>query len=336
MPQSAPARQDFTLADFTRARSAISGMVRRTPMTLSPNLRERFGVPVHLKLEHLQETGSFKLRGAANAVLSLNDASKARGVVGVSTGNHGRALAFAAKQAGVACIICMSRLVPANKVEAIRALGAEVRIVGASQDEAQEEVDRLVSADGMTLIPPFDHAAIIAGQGTLGLEIVDDVPDLETVLVQLSGGGLISGIAAAIRARKPHIKIVGISMERGAAMAASLDAGRPVQVSEVPTLADSLGGGIGLANRFTFPAVRNLVDEIVLLSELEIADGIRHGYWQERQMLEGAGAVGLGALLSGKVRPSGPTVVLLSGGNIDMKLHHRIISGETPDLASET
>ena len=125
-------------------------------------------------------------------------------------------------------------------------------------------------------------------------------------------------------------------MERGAAMAASLDAGRPVQVSEVPTLADSLGGGIGLANRFTFPAVRNLVDEIVLLSELEIADGIRHGYWQERQVLEGAGAVGLGALLSGKVRPSGPTVVLLSGGNIDMKLHHRIISGETPDLASET
>lgn len=332
----APAGQEFTLADFTTARSRIAGTVRRTPMVASASLSEHCQVPVHLKLEQLQETGSFKLRGAANAVLCLDEAAKARGVAGVSTGNHGRGLALAAKQAGVRCVICMSRLVPQNKVEAIRALGAEVRITGSSQDEAQEEVDRLVAKERMTLIPPFDHRDIIAGQGTLGLEILEDVPEVATVLVQLSGGGLISGVAAAIKATKPGIGIAGISMERGAAMAASLDAGKPVQVTELPTLADSLGGGIGLHNRHTFQMVRDLVDEVVLLSEAEIAAGIRHAYAEERQIVEGAGAVGIAALLSGKVRPAGPTVVLLSGCNIDMDLHRRIVSGEDVDVAAET
>ena len=329
------AADPISLASIESAAEAIAGTVRTTPVEPSPSLSEIAGVPVTLKLEHLQKTGSFKLRGAANAVARLDDEAKGRGVVGVSTGNHGRALAYAAKQTGVRCIICMSRLVPRNKVDGIKALGAEVRIVGRSQDEAQVEVDRLVAGEGMALIPPFDHADIVSGQGTLGLEMFDQVGDIDTALIQLSGGGLIAGVATALKARNPDIRIVGISMERGAAMAASLEAGKPVPVEELPTLADSLGGGIGLENRHTFGIVRDLVDEIVLLDEAEIAAGIRHAYWRERQIVEGAGAVGIAALLKGKVRPRGPATVLLSGGNIDMDLHYRVVSGEDVDVAGE-
>ena len=169
---------------------------------------------------------------------------------------------------------------------------------------------------------------MIAGQGTLGIEIARRFPEVDTALVQVSGGGLISGIACALRAHNPAIRIIGVSMRRGAAMAASLDAGRPVEVEEQPTLADSLGGGIGLDNRHTFPMVRDLVDEVVLLDEPEIADGIRHAYFAEQVVLEGGGAVGLGALLAGKVEPGEHTVVLLSGRNIDMRQHLRIVNGE--------
>ncbi|MBB4284627.1 hydroxyectoine utilization dehydratase EutB [Roseospira goensis] len=315
------------------ARDRLRGRVRRTPLGESRSLTDRLGVPVRLKLEHHQVTGSFKVRGATNAVLALTDPQKARGIVGVSTGNHGRGLAYAAQAAGVRCVICMSSLVPQNKIDGIRALGAEVRIVGDSQDEAQEEVDRLVADDGLTMLPPFDQPDIIAGQGTVGLELVEDLPDLETVLVPLSGGGLIAGVALAVKTARPDARIVGVSMERGAAMIESLRAGRPVFVQEVATLADSLGGGIGLDNRHTFAMVRDLVDETVTLTEDEIADGIRHAYWQDIEIVEGSGAVGLGALLADKVRPTGPTIVLLSGRNIDMTLHHRVVSSNmTPQL----
>lgn len=320
---------------FDEARHRVAGTVLRTPAVPSPSLAQMCGAPVHLKLEHLQTTGSFKLRGATNAVLSLDEVSRSKGVVGVSTGNHGRGLAYAARQAGIRCVICMSRLVPQNKVDAIRALGADVRIVGVSQDEAQVEVDRLVAEEGLTLLPPFDHADIIAGQGTVGLEVLEDVPQVETVLVPLSGGGLISGVAAAVKAEKPDVKVIGVSMERGAAMAASLDAGHPVQVPELPTLADSLGGGIGLDNRYTFRITRDLVDQVVLLSEVEIADGIRHAYFEERQVVEGSGAVCLAAIVAGKVRLSGPAVALLTGCNIDMNMHRRIICGENVDVMHE-
>lgn len=324
------------LPEIEAAARRIEGSVRRTAIEPSAELSERLGGPVVLKLEHQQASGSFKFRGATNAVARLSEAERDRGVIGVSTGNHGRGLARACRAAGVRCTIVMSRLVPANKVEAIRAEGAEVVIHGRSQDEAQVEVDRRVTA-GETMIPPFDHADVIAGQGTLGLEMLEQVPDLAQVLVQVSGGGLASGIAAAIRARRPTARVVGLSMERGAAMAASLAAGRPVEVEELPTLADSLGGGIGLSNRHTFAMTRALVDDVVLLSEAEIAEAIRHCYWAERQIVEGSGAVGVGAILAGRVRPpvDGSTVVLLSGGNIDMHLHHRIVSGENVDLASE-
>ena len=222
----------------------------------------------------------------------------------------------------------MSELVPQNKLEAIRALGAETRIVGKSQDEAEVEAKRLVREEGYTMIPPFEHPHVIAGQGTLGLEMLEQVPDLDTVLVQISGGGLISGIALAIKLQKPDVRIVGISMERGCAMYASQQAGKPVEVEELPTLADSLGGGIGLDNRLTFGIVRDHVDELVLLSEDEIAEGIRHAYFKEQVIVEGGGAVGIGALLAGKTAPGNKTIVLLSGKNIDMELHRKIVNHE--------
>ncbi|SMP35445.1 hydroxyectoine utilization dehydratase EutB [Roseibium denhamense] len=328
--------QQFQLTQFSAARERIGSAVLRTPMVPSPSLSERTGVPVFLKMEHHQTTGSFKLRGATNALLQLDEDTRRRGVVCVSTGNHGRALAFASKRLGVDCTICMSKLVPQNKVEAIRELGAQIVITGASQDEAQLEADRLVAENGLTLVPPFDHHDVICGQGTLGLEIMEDVPDAHTILVPLSGGGLIAGVAAAAKETNPAVKIIGLSMERGAAMAASLKAGRPVQVTEEPSLADSLGGGIGLQNQYTFQIARDLVDQVILLPETEIAEGIRHAYWQERQVIEGGAAVGIAALLNGDLKPEGPVVMLLSGCNIDMSLHHRIIGGENVDLAEET
>lgn len=324
-----------SFADILAARNRLAGRVRRTPLARSDVLSEIAGAPVFLKLEHHQATGSFKLRGATNAVLRLGAEERRRGVVGVSTGNHGRGLAQAARDADLRCVICLSSLVPSNKVAAIRALGAEVRIVGRSQDEAQGEVDRLVAEQGMILVPPFDHRDVIAGQGTLGLEIAEELPELDTVVIPLSGGGLIAGIARAAKTLAPAARIVGVSMERGAAMIESLRAGRPVTVEELPSLADSLGGGIGLDNRFTFAMVRELVDSRLTVSETEIAAGIRHAYLQEREIIEGAAAVGIAALLAGKLTVSGPTVLLLSGRNIDMALHRRLVSGDDVDLMAE-
>jgi threonine dehydratase len=325
-----------TLADIEQAARRIEGRILRTPFVLSASLSERCSVPVGLKLEHHQTTGSFKLRGATNAVLSLSPEERARGVVAASTGNHGRALAHAAKAEGSVATICMSRLVPENKVAEIRRLGADVRIIGRSQDEAQEEVDRLVAEDGLVMVPPFDNPAVVAGQGTLGLEIVEAMPDVATVLVPLSGGGLAAGVAAAVKGRLPQARVIGLTMTRGAAMKASLDAGRPVRVEEVASLADSLGGGIGLDNALTFRMCRDLLDDVILLSEAEIAAGMRHAYAQEREVIEGGAAVGIAALLSGRLgKLDGPLGVILSGRNVDMSLHRRIINGAADPFAEE-
>ncbi|RFB86070.1 hydroxyectoine utilization dehydratase EutB [Rhizobium leguminosarum bv. trifolii] len=314
--------------EFARAR--IRDFTLPTPIVRSASLSEICNVPVYLKLEHHQTTGSFKLRGAFNAVLQLPEAERSRGVITVSTGNHGRALSFAANTCGVKATICMSALVPENKVSEIRRLGAEVRVIGKSQDEAQEDAEQLASNNGLCWLPPFDHPAIVAGQGTIGLEIVEAVPDVATVLVGLSGGGLASGVALAIKSRRPEARVIGLSMDRGAAMKASLDAGRPVQVEEFESLADSLGGGIGLDNKLTFAMCQKHLDDVILLSEAEIAAGIRHAYAQEREILEGAGAIGIAALLASKISNlRGPVVTILSGRNIDMNLHRRVVSGQT-------
>lgn len=311
------------------ARRRIAGHILPTPAVFSPSLSERCGVPVWLKLEHHQTTGSFKLRGATNAMLQLSDAQRGRGVIAVSTGNHGRALAYAAHRLGSRATICMSRLVPQNKVSEIRRLGADVRITGTSQDEAQAEVDRLITEQGLVMVPPFEHPDIVAGQGTIGLELVEAVPDVETVLVGVSGGGLAAGIATAVKGLRPRAKVIGVTMQRGAAMKASIDAGKPMQVPEFPSLADALGGGIGLNNTLTFGLCRELLDDIVLLTEGEIAAGMRHAYAQEREILEGSGAVGIAALLAGKVAGlRGPVAIVLSGRNVDMELHQNVMNGD--------
>ena len=315
------------LNDIYLARQRIQSLVRCTPMEHSPSLSRRLGVPVYLKLESQQITGSFKLRGASNAVAQLNAEQKACGVVAASTGNHGRALAYAASQQGVKATICLSHLVPGNKVQAIRDLGAQVRIVGQSQDDAQCEAERIAREQGATLLPPFDHPAVIAGQGTLGLEILEQLPDVAQVLVPLSGGGLFAGVALALKSANPQIVTHGISMQRGAAMHASLSAGHPVEVEELPTLADSLGGGIGLDNRYTFAMTRQLSDDVHLLSEASIANAIRHAYHHERLVLEGAAVVGIAALLDGLVKPRGPIVLVVSGRNVDTAHHARVIAG---------
>lgn len=310
-----------TLDDIRAAAERIRSHVVETPLLRDELLSARLGQPVWLKCEYRQTTGAFKLRGATNAILSLPPEALARGVVTASTGNHGRALAHAARALGVPATVCLSRLVPENKVRAIRELGAEVRIIGASQDEAMQEVARAVAEEDMTEIPPFDHEAVVAGQGTIGLEI--GTP--QAVLVPLSGGGLAAGVAVAIKALSPATRVIGLTMENGAAMAASLAAGHPVEVAESPSLADSLGGGIGLRNRVTYPLCRALLDDVILLTEAEIAAGLRH-LGRAGHVVEGAASVGTAALLAGKVVPQGPTVCILSGANIDPALHARIMA----------
>lgn len=317
--------EPIPLVELYRARQRIQGLVRKTPLEHSASLSRLLGAPVYLKLESQQITGSFKLRGASNAIAQLSDEQKTRGVVAASTGNHGRALAHAARVLGVPATICLSQLVPANKVQGIRELGAEVRIVGNSQDDAQAEAERIARDHGAALLPPFDHPQIIAGQGTLGLEILEQLPDVRQVLIPLSGGGLFGGVALALKHADPNIRVHGISMRRGAAMAASLAAGHPVEVEELPTLADSLGGGIGLANRHTFALARDYCDQLHLLDEDSIAAGIRHAYREERQVVEGAAAVGIAALLDGLIAPVGPVVVIVSGRNIAIEQHQQLL-----------
>ena len=320
-----------TLADVYRARAAIAPWVRRTPLVRSDALARALGRSVHLKLETLQETGAFKLRGATNRMLALSEPERGRGVVAVSTGNHARAVAHAAKALGVPAAVFMSTLVPENKVEAVRALGAEVRIAGDSQDAAEAEARRLAGAQGRVFVSPFEDFWVIAGQGTIGLELLEDLPDLDTVLVPLSGGGLIGGIALALKSADPAIRVIGVSMERGAAMYQSLRAGRPVEVAEEPSLADSLGGGIGLDNRYTFALVRDLVDEVVLVSEDEIAAAMAHCYWHEQQIVEGGGAVGVAALLASKIDALGERIVaVLSGRNVDLRRFTEILTARAP------
>lgn len=319
---------DVTLQDVLIARRRIAGDIVRTPTVMTTGMAARIGSEIALKLDSLQHTGSFKLRGAMNRVRALSDEERARGVVACSTGNHGRAVAEAARRLGVPARITLSELVPANKKDAIRALGAEAIVHGKSQDEAFEEAHRLVRDEGMTLIETFDHPDVIAGQGTAALELLEDAPRIETLLVPLSGGGLMAGMAVAAKAVNPRMRLVGITMERGPAMIESIRAGHPVQVEEAPSLADSLGGGIGLDNRWSYPIVRALGDDYVLLSEDEIAAGMRYLYRHERIIAEGGAAVGVAALLAGKVEPRGDGLVatIVSGCNVDMDTFTRVVS----------
>ncbi len=315
-----------TMRDIYRARRLIGPLVRRTPLAPSPTLSALTGAAVHLKLETMQDTGAFKIRGATYKLMSLSEAERGRGVVTVSTGNHGRAVATAAKRLGVRAVICMSNLVPDNKVVSIRELGADVRIIGRSQDEAEVEAGRLVAEDGLVMVSPFDDPHVIAGQGTIGIELLEDLPEVDTVLVPLSGGGLIGGIALAIKTAAPEARVIGVSMDQGPAMYESQRAGKPVPVEEKPSLADCLGGGIGEDNRYTFDLVRDYVDDLLVVSEAQIAEAMAHVFHQERLVAEGGAVVGIAALLSGQANDLGDNVaVVVSGRNVDMKKFARIV-----------
>ncbi|MEO0995848.1 MAG: threonine/serine dehydratase, partial [Pseudomonadota bacterium] len=282
---------DFTLARVLATRQRITGVADATPLV--PSSLD-FGHELLLKLEIAQPIGAFKLRGALSAISALPEGVS--GVTCCSTGNHGRGVAFAARARGVRAVICMSSLAPGAKVAGVRALGAEVRIVGDSQDAAQAEAERLARDEGLVDISPFDDPDVVAGQATIGLELMEARPDLHTILVPLSGGGLAGGVAFAAKRINPGVRVVGITMERGAAMHASLVAGHPVEVEEVASLADSLGGGIGLANRLSFPLCRDHLDDVVLVSEAEIYRAMQTIYYEDRIVCEGACVVGIAAL----------------------------------------
>lgn len=324
----------MTLADVIAARRTIAGVAIETPLVPSPFMEGIAGHDFLLKLEITQPIGAFKLRGAANAVMRLPD-----GVAGVtccSTGNHGRGVAYAARARGIRAVICMSALVPKAKVEGIRALGAEVKIVGRSQDDALRESLRLVEEEGLIEISPFDDPLVIAGQGTIGLELMEQRPDLSAILIPLSGGGLAGGVSLAAKAINPKVRTIGITMDRGAAMHESLRAGHPVEVEEVASLADSLGGGIGLDNRLTFGLCRDLLDEIVLVTEDDIYRAMQTVYHEDRIVCEGASAVGVAAVQSGKLSLSGPAATIVTGRNLDMRVHADIMQGRDVALGDLT
>ncbi|RKR04379.1 threonine dehydratase [Kushneria sinocarnis] len=307
--------EPVSLHDIYLARARIAGQAARTPLIRSQSLSARFEAEVYLKLETLQPTGAFKLRGALNCIASLDQAQLGRGVTTASTGNHGRAVAWAAARLGARAIICVSELVPPNKVAAIEALGAEARVIGRSQDDAFVEARRLVDEEGMALIEPFDDPLITAGQGTIGLELMEDLPELDQVLIGLSGGGLLGGIGRAVRGINPGVQVNGISMMAGAAMIESLAVGHPVAVEEQESLADSLGGGIGLDNRVTFALVREVMDRHFQVSESAIARAMVHFFEQEKMLVEGAAAVGVAALDEHQLDIRGQRVALIVSGN---------------------
>lgn len=307
------------LIDVYLAKRKIKKSIYRTPLVKSPGLREIVTAECYLKLENLQNTGSFKIRGATNKILSLSDDERKRGVIAVSSGNHGRAVASVAQKYNIPAVICISETVPRNKVQAIRELGAEIVIAGKSYDEASEGAEKLQVERGLTMIHPFDDPYVIAGQGTIGLELIEDLPEIDSVIVPLSGGGLLGGIALTLKSINPKIRTIGVSMDRGPAMFESLKAGRIMEVIEEPTLADALVGGIGKNNAHTFAIIQQFVDETVLVSEGEIAAGMTFALERHQLVVEGGGAVGIAAVLAGKVKEIGEnTAIVISGANVDL------------------
>ena len=324
---------DLRLVDIYAARRRIAGLADATPMVPSTYFSRMAGVDMLLKLEIAQPIGAFKLRGAVNAVMGLPETVP--GVTCCSTGNHGRGVAWAARARGLRAVICMSELVPATKIRGIEALGAEARITGSSQDAAEREAARLAAEEGLVAISPFDDRDVIAGQGTIGLEMLEARPDLATLLIPLSGGGLAGGIAVAAKRINPSIRVIGLSMDRGAAMHLSLAAGHPVEVEEVPSLADSLGGGIGMDNRLSFALCRDYLADTILVSEAEIYRAMQAIYYEDAIVCEGACVVGLAALMAGKLPPlTGPVATVITGRNCDMAQHAAIMAGEDITLGN--
>ena len=315
----------ISLDRILESHKKISPYINHTPLIHSDFLSKNR--TVKLKLESLQKTGSFKLRGATNKLLALSDEQKKNGVIAVSTGNHGKGVAFASSLLGIKSTIYMSTMVPKYRKEAIEALGANVEIYGSNSDEADLHAREISKKENIPLIHPFDDEDVIAGQGTVGIEMLMDFPEVDTVIIPTSGGGLIGGIALALKLQKPDIKVIAVSMERGPSMYESLKQGKPVDVEELETLADCLGGSIGLENKFTFDIVKNSVDDFVLVSEEKIAEGIRLNFNEHRLVTEGAAATSVMVAKDNLSRYLGRNVIcLICGGNIDYKLFSEIIS----------
>ena len=315
----------ISLDKIIEAHKKIAPYINFTPLIYSDYLSQNN--TVKLKLESLQITGSFKLRGALNKLLSLSEEQKNKGVVACSTGNHGKGVAYAANVLGIKSTIYMSTMVPQYRKEAIEALGAKVEIVGNNSDEADLYSREIANKEKITLIHPFDDEEIIIGQGTIGLEMLKDFPDVDTVIIPTSGGGLTGGIALAIKLQKPDVKIIGVSMSRGPSMYESLKQGKPVDVEELETLADCLGGSIGLNNKYTFKIVKDTIDDFVLVDEDKIAEGIRLNFFEHRLVTEGAAATSVMVVKDNLSTNLGKNIIcLICGGNIESKLFTQIIS----------
>ncbi|MCU1526102.1 MAG: threonine ammonia-lyase [Microbacteriaceae bacterium] len=317
-----------SLADFERARAVVSRVAEVTPMESSRFLAELLGSPVYLKCENLQRTGSYKIRGAYNRLARLSDAEKARGVVAASAGNHAQGVAFAARELGIAATIFMPVGVALPKLQATRNYGADVVLRGHTVDEPLRAAAQFAASTGAVLIPPFDHADIVAGQGTLGLEIFDQVPDLDTVVVPIGGGGLIAGVASALKQRFAlegrTVHIIGVQAENAAAYPVSLRNGVPTEITTTPTIADGIA--VSKPGVLNFDIIKDAVDKVVTVTDDDIARAMLVLLERAKLVVEPAGAVSVAAIMTGQVSNAGTTVAILSGGNIDPLVMERVIS----------
>ncbi|QYM79141.1 threonine/serine dehydratase [Horticoccus luteus] len=313
----------FSLADVVAARRRIAGGLRLTPCALAPAFARELGISIWLKREDLQRTGSFKERGARHALWCLTEAEKARGVVAASAGNHALGLAFHGQQLGVRVTVVMPAGASAVKVTRCRQLGADVVLHGANFDAAQTHAVARAAAGGAVLVPPFDDERVIAGQGTLALEMMEQVQAFDTVVVPVGGGGLLAGVATAIKALRPDVKVVAVEPERAAGFSAAWRAGAPVRIATAPTLADGLA--VARVGEVAFAVARSRVDDVVTVSEQELANAIG---WLARSagvVAEGAGAAALAAVMAGKVRTR-VVIVPVTGRNVDPRAHARAVA----------
>ena len=313
------------LQDVQAARERVRDSVYLSPCARTETLSRLSRTQAFLKLDNLQMTGAYKERGALNKLLGLGPAERARGLIAASAGNHAQAVAYHAGRLGVQSTIVMPETTPIMKVARTRGHGARVVLAGASFDEAYSEARRMEREEGLTFVHPFDDEAVIAGQGTLGLEVMEQVPDLDAILVPVGGGGLISGVAAAVKGISPRTQVIGVEAEVLPCMQAAVEAGELVTLEGASTLADGIA--VKRAGELTFEHVQSLVDDIVTVSEEEIASAILYLLEQEKTVAEGAGAVGVAALMHHRVPGlEGRRVCsVISGGNIDVNVVARVI-----------
>lgn len=317
-------RGPFSLASIREAQVVVAKAARETPLLSSRTFSEIAGAQVFLKAENLQRTGSFKVRGAANRIARLTPEERKCGVVAASAGNHSQGVALASQALGVRSTVVMPEGASLAKVKATRGYGAEVILQGADYEEAQAEAQRRAAADGLTYVHSFDDVHVIAGQGTIGLEILQQLPDVQDVLVPVGGGGLIAGVALALKLSNPKVRVFGVQAESAPAGAAAFQGGRRVLVHPRPSIADGIA--VGRLGAHPFAVIREHVDNIVTVSEEEIAHAIVLLLERGKMLVEGAGAVGLAALLSGRFKSKGRRIaVILSGGNVDLPLLARIL-----------